>query len=185
MGIQEIQDTRKTCSSLFLLAGIGLTRRSLLKYGFLSAYIDDSTHEPHWKDSIYLLFRPDNVAQLQLFLTGEMSKGIVVDDYDYPGGYVVIVYKFPDKYMIEYNLFLQGKYSKFRKEYKDLCPDVIRVLKNGVEEDTYSLHYHVFNKSEYIKKYWEERLETSISPEMEMWSSPDIEGKETLDINNL
>jgi hypothetical protein len=185
MGIQEIQDTRKTCSTIFLLAGIGLTRRGIIKYGFLSAYVDDINHEPHWDSSVYLLFRPDNIPEFQLFLSGESRKELIVEDYDYAGGYVVVVYRFPEEYKTEYNLFLEGKYSKFSKKYKALSPDIIRVIKNGVEEDTYSIHYHVFNKSEYMKKYWEDQLGTSLDPEMEMWSIPDIKGKETLDINNL
>jgi hypothetical protein len=187
MGIEETQDTRKTISTLFLLPGIGLSRKDILKWGFLSAYIDDLHHDPHYENSVYLLFKPDKIRDFQDFLEFEkLRTPLLIEDYDYPGGYVVVVYSFPKDYALEYSLFKKGKYSKFRKKYKALFPDkVIVVTKEGNKEEKVSLAYHIFNKTDAIRLYWEERLLTEMDPNMEMWSSPDLEGTETLDITHF
>lgn len=168
---------RKNCTTIFLLPGIGHHRQELLQYGFISAYLDDIEHEVHHEDCIYTLFKPDNMILFQEFLKVEYRSSPVVEDYDYEGGYIVVVYKFPDKFMTEYNLCLEGKYSKFSSEYKKLFPDKIKTEKGM----TNSLQHRIFNRTEDIKKYWEKKIGEKLPADMELWSSPDM-SKEVLDI---
>lgn len=187
MGIGEKQELKANCTTMFLLAGIGLGRRNILKYGFISAFIDDKDHDPHYEDSIYVLFKPQEIEGFSQFMVMEIAKPIFIEDYDYEGGYVVLVYKFPNEYLQEYKLFKDGKYSKFRKKYISLFPETIQFEENGATITEYSLHFHIFNKTEAIKKLWERRLGDDIfSEDMEMWSSPYlVPGKEILDIEYI
>lgn len=186
--MEETQEVKKTCATIFLLPGIGLKRQNILKYGFLSAYLDDKHHEVHYKNSLYLLYKPEQINEFQKFLELEYKRTpLLVEDYDYPGGYVVTVYKFPEEFMTEYELFLKGKYSKFRKKFVSLFPVKVEVFdeKTGTYKDKFSLQHHIFNKTAAIRKYWEEFLgykEGELPEGLEYWSIPDIE-KETLNIN--
>lgn len=166
-----------------MLPSIGHTRQGLLQYGLVAAYLDDINHEVHYEEALYILFKPDNVAAFQKFLEEEYRKpSLIVEDYDYRGGYIVVVYKVDERYLPEYQLFLQGKYSKFSSEYVSLFPKEIMVpLPTGKVVMKHSLHYHIFNRSKEIKDYWERKIGESIPNDMELWSSPDM-SKEVLDI---
>jgi len=188
--LEETQEVKKTCTTIFLLPGIGLKRMNLLKHGFISSYIDDKNHDIHYKNSVYVLYKPEQIEEFQKFLQSEYRRTpLLIDDYDYPGGYVVTVYKFPDEFMKEYNLFLEGKYSKFSKKYIDLFPVRVEVFdpKAGVTKEKFSLQYHIFERTSAIRRYWEDRLgfkEGELPEDLEYWSIPEKD-KETLDINAL
>src|SRR6267378_4800052 len=181
---------KKTCTTIFLLPGIGLKRQNLLKHGFISAYLDDKDHEVHYENAVYLLYKPSQVQEFQKFLTSEYKRTpLLVEDYDYPGGYIVTVYKFPAEFMEEYELFLRGKYSKFRKKYIELFPMKVEMLNpaNHMYTEKLSLQYHIFERTDALRKYWEDRLgyrSGELPENLEYWSIPEKE-KETLDINAL
>jgi hypothetical protein len=184
MGINDVQEF--TCSTLFLLPSIGLQRKDILKYGFIDAYIDDIHHEPHYEESIYLLFRPKDMLPLQVFIDQEYKRTKqLIEDYDYAGGYVVAVYEIPEEFKPEYNLFLKGKYSRFRKRYTDLFPKMVEIMTDGRMTPQYSLPYHIFNRTDAMRNFWEEKFETRLDEDAEMYSVPDIEGREKLDIYKL
>lgn len=175
---------KKNCTTIFLLPGIGHTRQELLKYGFLSAYLDDINHSVHYENALYVLFKPEKQDEFQKFLNGEHAKNkLVLEDYDYEGGYTVIAYLFEEKFLPEYNLFLQGKYSEFRPEYTRLFPKSVKVLDAHLKIEVYktSLQQHIFSRSKLIKKYWEKKIGQKLPENMELWSSPDM-SKEVLDI---
>ncbi len=176
---------KKTNSTRFLLRGVGLKRKVLEDYGFINAYIDDKHHEPHYTEALYLLFQPKDINELNIFLEIEKERtNLYVEDYDYSGGYVVVVYKFPKEYEKEYRLFLQGKYSKFSKKYKELYPMERKgTTARGIPFTEPTLHNHVFNRTESMKQHWEERLNVELTGDMEYWSIPDIT-EETLNIEN-
>ena len=175
---------KKNCTTIFLLPGIGHSRQSLLKYGFLAAYLDDINHSVHYENALYLLFKPEDLFEFSNFLTQEHSKGkSIIEDYDYDGGYSVVVYLFAEKFLPEYELFLQGKYSEFRPEYTKLFPKTVKVSdpKLGIQVNKSSLQTHIFTRSKLIKEYWEKKIGQKISDTMELWSRPDM-SKEVLDI---
>jgi len=176
----------KNCSTIFLLPGVGHLRQDLLKYGFIGAYLDDAHHNIHYDKALYLMFKPENIKEFQDFLQKEYEeKPFVLEDYDYRGGFVVVVYKFNEKYSHEYELLKQGKYSKFSQEYISLFPMSTRVKNEfGIEEVKYSLHYHIFNRTLEIREYWERKTGEKIPTDMELWSTPDME-KEVLNITQF
>lgn len=191
---QEIQ--KKTCATIFLLPGIGLKRQELMKRGFISAYIDDELHDVHYERAVYLLYKPQQIEEFQKFLEEEYKRTpLLVEDYDYQGGYVVTVYKFPEEFIKEYDLFLKGKYSKFRKKYVELFPTRVKVYDNSSDtvKEKLSLQYHIFNRTNALRKFWEEKLgygphsigdHQELPEDLEYWSMPNII-KETLNINEL
>ena len=178
MSSKEDQLYKHTNSSRFLLRGIGLDGERLEVIGLINVYIDDKNHEPHYEDSLYLLFHPKDLAFLERFLAQERERThLLIEEYDYPQGYVVAVYKFPSEYMREYRLFIEGKYSRFSEKYIALFP--MRRKKGNEEIPT--IWDHVFHKTKYMKEYWEEKVGQPIDEAGEYWSIPDRE-KETLDI---
>lgn len=182
----SIKEQKKTESTRFLVRGLGLGRVQLDKHGFINAYIDDVLHEPHYQRSVYLLFKPAELEGLEEFI-GEQKfqTALLVEDYDYPRGYVVMVYNFPALYWKDYALFLKGAYSKFSEGYKSLFPkEKNGETKKGVPYTQPSFAAHVFNKSEVMRKYWEEKLDSYLGDDSEVWSAPNI-NKETLNINNI
>lgn len=184
----ELKTGDHTLSTVFLLPGIGHKRRDLLDFGFLNAYLDDVDHDIKYKNGIYLLFKPQYRADINRLINLEQQSPHFIEDYDYEGGYTVLVYRFNPKYAQEYELFQQGKYSKFSKEYKGLFSKFVTVRdpESGKIGDTLSLPYHVFNKTEALREYREEKLGVKLEElgVEEYWSSPTIE-TETLDINKI
>lgn len=170
---------RKNCTTIFLLPSIGHTRQKLLPYGFLSAYLDDINHPIHYEDSIYVLFKPENMVEFVKFISKEYIRNpFILQDYDYPEGFVVVVYHINEKFRPDFELFLEGKYSQFSDEYKALFPKSITKMGKTI----YSLQYRLFNRTKDIRTLWERRIGQKIPEDMELWSIPDM-SKEVLDIS--
>lgn len=186
MSIKEGNDQKVTDSTRFLVRGLGLTRTTLKKQGFINAYIDDVIHEPHYVRSVYLLFKPEDLGLFEEFLQAQrMESGLIAEDYDYPEGYVVVVYNFPALYWRDYTLFLEGKYSKFSKGFKSLFPkEKSGVTRQGIPYKEPSFYAHIFDKSEVMRRYWEERFEVIFDDDQEYWNIPDL-SRETLNIGNI
>lgn len=179
------KEDRTTDTTRFLVRGLNLERRSLEKQGFINAFIDDATHEPHHVRSVYLLFKPKSLEVFEEFVQEQrFQTALLVEDYDYPGGYVVIVYNFPALYWSDYQHFLKGEYSKFSKGYKSLFPkERKRESSKGIPYTEPSFYAHVFGRTQEMKDYWEEKLSVYLSDDSEYWSIID-KNKETLNIKN-
>lgn len=187
MGFVEEILNNYTNTSTFLLRGLGTNTEDLKKLGFINAYIDDANHEPHYEEAIYLLFKPEDIEEFQFFIMKEQEREAeIIEDYDYEGGYIVMVYKFPEKYNKEYNLFLRGEYSGFRKSYVDLFPIEVQIKNKfgAIIATKASAYYHIFNRTPELRKYWEDKLDIELDDEAEYWEGIDIK-KETLDIKKI
>lgn len=190
-------------STMFLLRGLGLNVDILGKYGFISAFVDDIDHDIKYERGVYLLFKPKIVDELQRFVLSEYSRSEgfshgLKEDYDYLGGYVVLAYVFPNKYREDYEKFLMGEYSKFSPVYKKLFPQEVTVQIDGRPTRTYDLTYHIFEKSKGLRdnlsiKVFGSQVDDNgdevpiglLDPETELWSSPDLTGKDMLDIDRI
>jgi hypothetical protein len=180
---------KATFTTLLLLPAIGTSRRTLAKFGFVNGYLDDKHHEVHYEQAVYLLFRPESWEKFEFHLKREQESGALLEQYDYAGGYIVLVYKILDKYLDQYKLFMQGKYSKFSKEYQEEFPKFLRLVngETGMMEDKISLQWHIINKTEPLKKMWEKEFDikfAEMGDDMEVWGLPTME-RETLDITSL
>ena len=60
----------------------------------------------------------------------------------------------------------------------------IKIQKEGLKRDEISLQYRVFNKTEDLKTYWEEKLGVDFDESMEVWHGFDFDN-EILDIEKL
>lgn len=185
MTIKEGQDHRITDSTRFLLKGISLSKPQLVPHGFINAFIDDFTHEHHYENSVYLLFRPTDLAAFEWFVEGEkMRTLLLIEEYDYPKGFVVLVYKFPAEYMDDYRLFLKGKYSEFSEKYKALFPMERKgTTSKGLPYVEPTFFSHVFSKSKEMREFWEKRIGQTLEGNIDVWSIPDIH-KETINIKD-
>jgi hypothetical protein len=160
---------------------IGLSRTTLSDNGFINAYVSDSTSEYNYSDAICLLFRPTNLGKFRELLDTERERTTaLIDDYDYEGGYIVVVYKLKTEFKKDFDLVRQGKYSKTSKEFQKLFPDTV-MLNN---KEHVSLQYRVFNKAQDLIDYWENELDIKFTNDLEVWRGFD-EQSEILDIEKV
>ena len=68
-----------------------------------------------------MLFKPDDVPYFGEFLDAEYERtSNLVEDYDYPGGYVVLIYKLDPDLNRDFNIVRQGKYSRTSKKFQKI-----------------------------------------------------------------
>jgi hypothetical protein len=108
----------------------------------------------------------------------------IVEDYDYEGGYVVVVYKLDPKFSKDYQLVRQGLYSKTSKDFQNIFPKVVKIVKNGKHRDEISLQYRIFNKTQDLIAFWEDKIGITLSSDQEVWEGFHEE-RETLNINKI
>lgn len=176
---------KKTMTSIFFVPTLKIGKEKLTKNGYINGYQKDDSQEVQYENCIYILFKPENMDVFKEFLDNEYERTkSVVDDYDYEDGYVVVVYKLMPKFKKDYQLIKQGKYSKTSPEFQALFPKIVKITKNGQLRDEISLQYRVFNKTEDLKVYWEEKIGVDFDDSMEVWSGWNDEN-EILNINKI
>lgn len=178
-------ELKKTISSIFMVPTLSINRDSLKDNEFINAYILDGKRDVQYENSVYLLFCPKKLDQFKEFLDGEYERtAAIIDDYDYEDGFVVLVYELNKNFKKDFGLIKLGKYSKTSKEFQSMFPKVIKIKKNGLHKDEISLQYRIFNKTEDLRKYWEEKLGVDFDDSMEVWQGF-IEENETLEIDKI
>jgi len=154
----------------------------LLDNGFLNAYVGDVDKDIEYENSVYLLFLPEDILKFREFLDDEYERTTtIIEDYDYLNGYVVIVYKLNMKWETNFDLIRQGRYSETTDDFQKLFRKVIKIKKNGLHRDELSLQYRIFNKTEDMIEYWQDKLGIDWDDNFEVWDGYDI-AKETLNI---
>jgi hypothetical protein len=182
-------EIKKNITSIFMVPTLKVPKDALRNNGFINAYIKDDRRDDDYKESIYLLFKPDNLDKFREFLDDEYERTkTIIEDYDYEDGYVVVVYQLNDKYKRDFNLIKQGKYSKTSEEFQKVFPKVIKLIKNGLSRDELSLQYRIFNRADDLIEFWEEKLginfKVTIGDDFEVWSGWD-EQNEILNLNKI
>jgi hypothetical protein len=182
-------EIKKTITSIFMVPTLKVPKDALKSNGFINAYIKDADKDVQYEDSIYLLFKPENLDKFREFLDSEYERTkAVIEDYDYEDGYVVVVYQLNKKYKKDFMLVKEGKYSKTSDEFQKLFPKIVKIFRNGLNKDEISLQYRIFNKNEDLVEFWEEKLgihlQSVIGKDFEVWEGWD-EIKEVLEINKI
>lgn len=178
-------DVKKTITSIFIVPSLKIGRDRLQDNGFVNAYVKDAKREVQYENAVYLLFRPEDLDRFKEFLDDEYERTkSIIDDYDYEGGFVVLVYELNPKFKKDFHLIKSGKYSKTSKEFQALFPKIIKIRKGVLSRDEVSLQYRVFNKTEDLRKYWEDKIGIEFDEEMEVWQGF-IEEDEVLFIDKL
>ena len=157
----------------------------LINNGFIDGYVADLQRDIQYENAVYLLFQPKNVDKFRNFLDSEYERTkSIIEDYDYEDGYVVVVYKLDSKYKEDFDLVRKGKYSKTSRAFQKLFPDKIVTNKLGLKQEKYSLQYKIFNRTQDMIDFWENKFAVRFDKHMEVWTMFNEE-KETLDINKI
>lgn len=178
-------DVKKTITSIFMVPTLGIGKGELVDNGFINGYIKDGSRDMHYENCIYLLFQPKDLDKFREFLDKEYERTkAVIDDYDYENGYVVVVYQLDSKFAKDFALVRQSKYSRTSSAFQALFPKVIKINKNGLHKDEISLQYRVFNRTEDLIKFWEDKLDVEFDDDQEVWHAFN-EDEEILNIKKL
>ena len=178
-------ETTKTITTIFIVPIFSIGKERLTNNGFVNGFIKDSRRDVQYKDSVYLLFKPEDLDKFKVFLDSEYEKTKqIIDDYDYEEGYVVVVYQISPRLMPDIELVKQGKYSKTSSKFQQIFPKTITIKKNGFQKDELSLQYRVFNKTEDLKQFWEDKFDVVFDDDMEVWSGFS-EDYETLNLDKI
>jgi hypothetical protein len=175
----------RTIASIFIVPTLKISRDDLKENGYVNGYMSDIRRDAQYKNAVYLLFKPDNLDKFREFLEKESERTkLLLDDYDYEDGFVVVVYTLESKWKKDFALIKEGLYSKTSKEFQDLFPKVIKIMKNNLHRDEISLQHRIFRKSEDLRQYWEDKIDISFTDDMEVWEGFQIEN-ETLDLDKI
>lgn len=175
----------KTITSIFIRATLNISRNELTENGYINSFIRDDIFQTKYEDCVYLLFRPKYISRFRKFVNTEYERTkLIIADYDHKNGFVVLVYKLNPKFINDYLLVTQSKYSKTSKEFQEQFPEYIEFKKNGITTKEYSLQYRVFNKTPELRQYWKEKDLFSNDKREELWYNFN-EASETLTDESL
>jgi len=178
-------EIKKTITSIFIVPTLSIGRERLADNGYINGYIRDARKEVQYESCVYLLFKPEDLDKFREFLDVEYERTkSIIDDYDYEDGFVVVVYMLNSKLEKDFELIKQGKYSKTSPAFQAIFPKIVKLKRNGLYKDEISLQYRIFNKTEDLRKYWEDLLDAELSPDMEVWSTF-ITEDETLNLDKI
>jgi len=172
-------ELKRTITSIFIMPTLGINRDKLTEHGFINAYskmIGDVDHE----NCIFILFKPSNPEKFQQFIDSEYERTDILISDSHIKDYVILTYHLNVKYNKDFQLIRQGKYSKTSKEFQNLFPEKIKI-KN---KEKLSIQFRIFNKTDDLRDYWEERTGIYLKEDMEMWDGY-REEEETLNIEKL
>ena len=163
-------ERKHTITSIFIVPTFSIGREKLLDNGFINGFIKDDNRDVQYENAVYLLFKPKDLDKFRDFLVEEYERTkSIVDDYDYEDGYVVVVYEINPKLESDVNLIKQGKYSKTSKKFQEIFPKVVKIKKDKLNRDEVSLQYRVFNKTEDLIQFWEDKLGVQLPEDLEVW----------------
>lgn len=165
-----MKEIRRTITSIFMVPTLKVPKEALRENGFINAFVKDGGREVQYENCIYLLFQPKDLDKFRIFLDNEYERTkSLIDDYDYEDGYVVVVYKLDMKFEKDFDLIKKGKYSRTSTEFQNLFPKVVKIVKNGLSRDEISLQYRVFNRTEDMIRFWEDKLGVEFDDDQEVW----------------
>ena len=178
-------EIKKTITSIFIVPTLKIDRTMLIENNFINGYVGDVDKQPAYKDSVYLLFQPKDLSKFREFLDDEYERTKdIIDEYDYDGGYVVVVYKLNPRFKKDFLLIKEGLYSQTSEAFQSIFPKIVKIQKDGLRRDEISLQYRVFNKTADLVKFWEDKLGVEFDEDQEIWHGFVLED-EILDINKI
>lgn len=178
-------ERKHTITSIFIVPTLSIGREKLLSNGFVNGYIKDGRRDVQYENAVYLLFKPTDLDKFRDFLDKEYERTkSIIDDYDYEDGYVVVVYEINERLKSDIDLIKQGKYSQTSKKFQEIFPKVVKIKKGSLQKDEISLQYRVFNKTEDLVQFWEDKLGMELPEDVEVWHGF-FEEFETLDLNKI
>lgn len=187
---------KENVSTVFLLPGIRIEdklKESFYANGFINTYLKCPPLEYPFP-VIYILFKPVVInMDFIRFCERLQTNSNFLETLDAGKGKVLMVYKIPKHFKNDHDLFLKGKYSKMSKEYKEcfilekfkLDSDKKPIKENNVFVKEPTTFYHIFNRTEDMKKSWLEFLgyseNTNILDDVEFYEKPNLEKEELIE----
>ena len=163
-------ELKKTISTIFMLPTLKIPREKLKENGFINCYETDMEHDINYTNAAYLLFKPTNLADFRAFLDEEYERTTnIIEDYDYGKGFVVVVYKLDSRYVNDFKLIKQGKYSQTSKPFQSTYSKTVKLLKGGSLTEEVSLQFRIFNKTKDLVEFWEEKIGIKLTNDQEAW----------------
>ncbi len=173
---------RWNCSSIFLLPLLKIPMNVLGEMGLINTFLDDLNKENYdiQGDLLYLLFNNTDSIVFSDFLSEYKDKIEIIDDYDYEGGWIVVVVRLDEKWKEDYSKFYEGKYSEMSKEFKEQFPYSANTEddKGVLSKDT-TLQWSIFKKDKRIALEWNEEYGLDVKRNNEVWQCPQMD-KEVL-----
>jgi hypothetical protein len=178
----------KTISTLFIVPTLKLPSESK-DNGFINGYKWDMGKQVNYENAVYLLFKPKNIDKFKEFvddeyIRGEHTNSPLIEDYDYEGGFVVLVYTLDPDFKDDFDKVKKGKYSRTSDEFKELFSKIVMIVEKGYPREKQSLQWRIFNKTDDLRVYWEDKLAVDFTDDMEVWEGWD-EKKEILNIEEI
>jgi hypothetical protein len=178
---------QRTITSIFIVPLLGLAREQLHdeQLGYRNGYLMDMGRDVPCDNAVYLVFTPKNMTLFNVFLQGERERTTdcpLIDEYDYEGGVVVLVYQMPPQADQIMSLLLNGKYSEFPDAVKESYPKIVKIKdpRTGLQRDEIALQWRIFKKDANLRQYWEGIIGEALDESAEVWSVPDL-NRETFD----
>lgn len=178
-------EIKKTITSIFIVPTLSIGREKLMDNGFINGYMKDGRKDVQYSNSVYLLFKPKDLYKFKNFLDSEYERTkSIIDDYDYEDGFVVVVYVLNQRLEKDFELIKQGKYSKTSPKFQEIFPKIVKLRRGGLYRDEVSLQYRIFNKTEDLRQFWEDKLDVEFDDSMEVWEGFQEE-TETLNLDKI
>lgn len=178
-----------TKTTVFLLPILNMEETILENAGFINAYLQYPEGElTAERNVIYLLFKINKIESFNRVLN-KVQKDIL-QEWDEDGGHVIVAIALPDEFNDDYELFLNGQYSKFSSKLKDAYKKHCTItLQNTKEKKIFTTYQReVVFKGANLKAIIEKRFDIDIDqfPEAfkEYCTPPDIE-KESLSLDYI
>jgi hypothetical protein len=144
--------------------------------GFINGYEFDQGQDVPYPNAVYLLFKPKNLHAFREFLDDEYERTTnIIDDYDYGRGFVVVVYKLDKRYLNDFKLVRQGRYSQTSKKFQGEFAKTVKIMRSGSLVEEISLQYRIFNKTPDMVDFWEEKLGCRLPSNQEVWQAYESE----------
>ena len=163
-------EIKKTITSIFIVPTLSIGRERLLDNGYINGYIKDGRKEVQYDNAVYLLFKPDDLDKFRDFLDEEYERTkSIIDDYDYEDGFVVVVYVLNKKLEKDIEFVKKGKYSQTSPAFQSIFPKIVKLKRNGLYKDEISLQFRIFNKTQDLREFWEDKFDMELDESMEVW----------------
>lgn len=156
-------------SRLFLLPGIQIeekTKKLFAQFGFVNTFLSCAQLSYSF-NVIFLLFKPSEFDMGFYTFARNMEKNPnFIETIDLGQNQVAMIYRIPRRFTKDYELFLDGQYSKLSKEFQScFAMEDFKRDSNGrpiIDAGRYlkepSRFYHVFNRTEWLKDRWKLKL---------------------------
>lgn len=167
---------KRTVSNMFMVPLLKIGRPILDEHGLINSFLYNAEEDVVYENALHLLFNPPSIDGFNLFVTREKGKNpAFIDELDYPGGLVILVYQLPPKFKADYDKIWEGRYSELSESYKSAIPSIMQMKEGNRVINSLTLQHMVFGKLDVLKVHWETRFNVTMENDQELWTKPTIE----------